>query len=224
RPRPLRRLRPQARRAQPPVAVPPARTRVPAGPRPPRGAMSWMRPSIATSCRGRHGTRHALDRSTGRAARLRGATGPAPPRRAGRAPHHGLTLRLAWTVTPCWTRAAAPLFCAMTMMPAAALPDPFIALDMLKLPVSAEATPPSPPRPPLPPVPSPPVASPPRPLPPVPPLPAQDEASPLPPLLLAVLAPPVAPVSAVDVASAWAWLSALPAPAPISLLSLAASA
>src|SRR5690606_26344553 len=150
---------------------------------------------------------------------------------AGRRLHHWPTVRLAWTVTTCWTRAAAPLFCAITMMTAAALPEPFIALDMLNVPALAVAVPPSPPGPPLPPVPLPAVASPPLPLPPAPPAPPQDEASPLPPLLLAVLAPPVAEASLVDEVSACValpesperWLQALesppsppspPAPAP----------
>src|SRR3546814_798312 len=43
------------------------------------------------------------------------------------------TLRLACTVTPCWINDDAPLFCATTMIPAAAFELPFIALDMSKL-------------------------------------------------------------------------------------------
>src|SRR5690606_16842876 len=124
-------------------------------------------------------------------------------REAGRRLHHWPTVRLAWTVTPCWTRAAAPLFCAITMMTAAALPEPFIALDMLNVPALAVAVPP---------------------LPPAPPAPPQDEASPLPPLLLAVLAPPVAEASLVDEVSACAWLSTVDAPAPRSRERLRASA
>src|SRR5690606_4646223 len=184
------------------MGAPPARTAVPAGPQPAGDAMPCLRPWIPppaaafrpAACPGNR-PRCAWRVAAGRV-----------PRVAGRRLHHWPTVRLAWTVTPCWTRAAAPLFCAITMMPAAALPEPFIALDMLNVPALAVAVPPSPPGPPLPPVPLPPVplppvplppvplppvplpavASPPLPLPPAPPAPPQDEASPLPPLLLAV--------------------------------------
>src|SRR5690606_4854857 len=91
-----------------------------------------------------------------------------PATRAWTRTRQGPTLRLACTVTPCWMREDAPLFCASTLMPAAALAEPSIELDMSKVPPCAQLEPPAPPAPP---VASPPVALPPPAPPPAPPVP-----------------------------------------------------
>src|SRR5690348_10064577 len=85
--------------------------------------------------------------------------------------HQWPTVRLACTFTLCCTSAAAPLFCAITAMPAAPTAVPVIWLDMSKLPESAAAVPPAPPMPPAP-MPEPPE-------PPAPPEPPVLELSPL---------------------------------------------
>src|SRR5690348_6137856 len=103
------------------------------------------------------------------------------------------TFRLDWTLTLCCSSDAAPLFCAMTVTPAAADAAPSMLLCMSKVPASRLLEPPAPPLPPAPPAAAPPEALPPVPeLPPAPAIADDDPAAP-PALGFAALPLPPAP-------------------------------